>query len=696
MERPAWSVEDYLAPGFTFITYMDRSDMTGDVTVYARIKDKSVRDTYGVAADIIGVERDAFTKLVNGDIKSAKEYEEVWDYIESHARFTCDFNYNLIELMSGDITNMGEAPGAMLVAVVIVCVIIIFTSVFCIKNSFDISITEKIREYGMLRSVGATKKQIRKNVMYEASLLGIIGIPLGIALGELASVILVKVSNYLLRGSIMAFEDYDFLIFTPSWIAILVSIVLGALTIYLSAFRSARRASKVSPIVSIRNSADIKIKAKKLRTPRLIKKMFGIGGEMSYKNLKRNRKKYRTTIISIMVSVLTFVALSSFMKMAFNIVDLEIDSYDYDLSMSISIFKTDETDEVYNKALGTLGLENVKTGALYIKDSYNMEGVQFSDRYKEIAGLAEDYEMDTYSSYIGIAVPDDATYRAYIKELGLSYEDIWDKAIVADTVKISALDEDGNEKKYKVREYDIDVGDVVTGYTNDDEDTEAIRIKIGKVADKVPFGLNEYSSYIILSKEFYDSMEHPEEYAYLDSYYLSDDPDALQDALEEDIKNDGSENYAYDIYNIAELAREMRNLFLLVAIFLYGFIIVISLIGITNIFNTMTTNMSLRRKEFAMLKSVGMTTKEFNRMIRLETVFMGTKSLLYGLPVGIALSYVIYLKLGKEEGFPFAFPYAAIVISVIAVFVLIAGIMKYSMSKINKQNTIETIRNENI
>ena len=140
----------------------------------------------------------------------------------------------------------------------------------------------------------------------------------------------------------------------------------------------------------------------------------------------------------------------------------------------------------------------------------------------------------------------------------------------------------------------------------------------------------------------------------------------------------------------------MSNLFTLVGIFLYGFIIVISLIGITNIFNTITTNMELRKQEFAMLKSVGMTTKEFNRMIRLESLFMGVKSLFFGIPIGIALSYIIYHFLSEESGIPYKLPIVAIIISIAVVFILISLIMKYSMSKINKQNTIETIRNENI
>ena len=140
----------------------------------------------------------------------------------------------------------------------------------------------------------------------------------------------------------------------------------------------------------------------------------------------------------------------------------------------------------------------------------------------------------------------------------------------------------------------------------------------------------------------------------------------------------------------------MNNLYTLVAIFLYGFIIVISLIGITNIFNTITTNMNLRKQEFAMLKSIGMTKKEFRKMINLDGVFIGAKSLLFGVTSGIGISYLIYRLMLESSNLPFKLPILAIIISIVVVHLLITALMKYSMNKINKENTIETIRNENI
>ena len=216
-----------------------------------------------------------------------------------------------------------------------------------------------------------------------------------------------------------------------------------------------------------------------------------------------------------------------------------------------------------------------------------------------------------------------------------------------------------------------------------------LNIDIGLVTDKLPFGLLKDNSYIIVSDEFYNklNMKYNEVFVFMDS----SNPDKLQDEIEEILQNEN-----YNINNINENVKMMTNLYILVGIFLYGFIIVISLIGVTNIFNTITTNMNLRRQEFAMLKSIGMTSKEFKRMIRLESIFMGAKALLFGIPIGLGLSYLEYKPLVGEQGLPFEIPILAIIISIIVVYLLITILMKYSMNKINKQNIIETIRNENI
>jgi putative ABC transport system permease protein len=214
-------------------------------------------------------------------------------------------------------------------------------------------------------------------------------------------------------------------------------------------------------------------------------------------------------------------------------------------------------------------------------------------------------------------------------------------------------------------------------------------IEISAVSEEKPFGYKNYDgTLLIISSKLFDSMAQSN---WIRAYYSCDDADKLQEELDEFLKG-----MDYSLNNNEADYRRTNNLFTLIGIFLYGFIIVISLIGITNIFNTITTNMELRKPEFAMLRSIGMTNHEFHRMIRLESLFMGIRSLLFGIPAGVALSYLIYRFLSAESGVPYRLPVSSILIAAAVVFVLIFLIMTYSMGKTRKQNIIETIRNENI
>ena len=349
IERPATNIENYAAPGYTFVTYIDDSKISGNIDIYARFTKDGVKDCYKTIANILGVDPALFKKIYNQEKFTDEEYEEFSEQMKK--TYLIDVNKYLIDLETNPISSSSISSLGTVVCIVIG--IIVFTSVFCIKNSFDISITEKIKQYGMLRSVGATKKQIKRNVFYEATILGLIGIPLGILLGYLASYILVIISNYYLSDMIQAGFKLEVAF---SMIAVLVAIVLGIVTIYFSAFRSAKRASKVSPIDSIRNSANIKINPKKIKSPKFIKKVFGMGGEISFKNLKRNKKKYRTTVISIVVSVFVFIALSGFMGLAFQEVKNEIKVSDFNISLRANITNKNS----YNKFIETVNLDGIE------------------------------------------------------------------------------------------------------------------------------------------------------------------------------------------------------------------------------------------------------------------------------------------------------------------------------------------------
>ncbi len=668
-ERSATNIEPYIAPGYTFISYIDDNNFTGNVNVYAKYNKVGSKNHIKVTADIIGVNADVLNKYYYGSFDNEEELINVREELDK-ARYGTDFNGYLIALETDPINNSGI--GNLGYVVIVVCIIIVFTSVFCIKNSFDISITEKIKQYGMLRSIGATKKQIKNNVFYEATILGLIGIPLGLLLGFIASYFLIIVCNILLKDSLTGGLN---MVLSYSVISYIVAILLGIITIYLSALKSARKASKISPIDSIRNSANIKLNSKKLKVPKLINKIFGVGGEISYKNIKRNKKSYRTTIVSLTISVLVFISLTYFMNTFMNEIKKEVSASEYNIDYNIT---SKEDKNIINKINQTVKLDNIKnysiirtTNGTFNNPKYNIEHENIND--------------NIYIVSIG-----EEAYKKYLKSLNLNYDDVKDKGILVDEIKYSVNKGDKIVNKQD-RLYKYNKGDIVSMNLYIESNETNINLSVGAISDVRPFGLqrNDADVYIVVSDEYYDKINGGSQY--YNVYFDSTNASKLQDDIDKILKDE-----RYHIDNKEEYVRIMRNLILLIGIFLYGFITVITLISVTNIFNTITTSMELRKPEFAMLKSVGMTTKEFNRMIRLESIFVCIKSLIFGIPIGLAISYVIYLLLSQNEDLKFEIPFNGIIISSIFVLLLISLLMKYSISKINKQNMIETIRNENI
>ena len=669
-ERSATNIEPYIAPGYTFISYIDDNNFTGNVNVYAKYNKVGSKNHIKVTADIIGVNAEVLDKFCYGSFDSDEELINAREELDK-ARYATDINSYLIALENDPISNSGI--GNLGYVVIIVCIIIVFTSVFCIKNSFDISITEKIKQYGMLRSIGATKKQIKNNVFYEATILGLIGIPLGLLLGFIASYILIIICNILLNDLLTGGIN---MVLSYSVISYIVAIILGIITIYLSALKSARKASKISPIDSIRNSANIKLNSKKLKVPKLINKIFGVGGEISYKNIKRNKKSYRTTIVSLTISVLVFIALTYFMNAFMSEIKQEVNATEYNINYYI---KNNEEKNIINKINQTVKLDNIKNYSIIRTTNGTFNNPKYNIELRE--GINKDIRI--------VSIGEEA-YKKYLKSLNLNYDDVKDKGILVDEIEYDIFNEEKLITKHG-RLYKYNKGDIVSTEFYLAFSNVNINLSIGAISDVRPFGLqrNDADVYIVVSDEYYDRINGVS--SNYDVYFDSTDAIKLQDDIDKILKDE-----RYSVDNKEENVRIMRNLILLIGIFLYGFITVITLISVTNIFNTITTSMELRKPEFAMLKSVGMTSKEFNKMIRLESIFVCIKSLIFGIPIGLAISYLIYLLLSQDGGLKYHVPFNGIIISSIFVLLLISLLMKYSISKINKQNTIETIRNENI
>ena len=689
INRPTTTIEPYEAEWFTVITKMQTIKKQANIAVlYTNPYDYKKNTEYinKMVEVKVGenVDKSELT-IFNGLDKFYKSY-----------KYKIEINKDLLSYEGASLDDETLKTiyglGAFIMGIVLV------SSVFVIRNGFAISITERLKQYGMLSSIGATKKQIKKSVYFEGFILGIIGIPLGILSGVFAIYILVNVVNYILKDYV---SSGSLLTYSMSWVAIVVSVIVSIVTIWLSCRRSAKKASKITPIEAIRSSEDVKLKAKKIKCPKIITKIFKTGGEIAYKNLKRSKKKYRTTVISIIVSVVIFIAISSFIQYGFKMSSSYYTEKNYNYVVYAYTTASNKNKEEFAKEqaknykmltdisnltdIGEFSINKTNVFEINMDEKHESE---LTDYGKDVKARYEEPEEDGEKiDTINVISLSKDVYKRYLKKIGGNYETYKEGAILID----NNITYDEKGKRIQGSMYIWKKGDTVTGKINDKE----YNIKIVAKTEERPNGVeNLYNThaYFIVSEEFINKTG----YISASLYTQSNDTEKLDKEIEQYKKENNLTNSNLNTFNMEESIKAENAIVLVISIFLYGFIGVITLIGITNIFNTITTNMNLRKKEFAMLKSIGMTKKEFNRMIRLESIFYGVKSLIIGIPIGIALSYGMYKVFKNSMEMEYVLPYKAIAVAVIFVAVIIGIIMKYSMSKINKQNIIETIRNDNI
>lgn len=754
MERPGYGMEDYSAAGYTFVTYSDElaaidngtkseaSEADTTLTVYSRYTQKALRNKDAVTADIIGVDEKLFEKANDSSVEMSAEESDRFLKEMENAKYDIYINGFLISYEC--VFPIDGTFKALFTVAAVVALIIILTSVYCIKNSFNISITEKIRQYGMLASVGATRRQIKSSVKTEAAMLGVVGIPVGTMSGILASLILVKVVNALSAGWL------NFaLSFHTSLPALILAVILSIATIYFSATGSARRAAKVTPLEAIRNTKEIKIKSAKLKTPAIIGRIWGIGGVISYKNIKRNNKKYRTTVTSIVICSVTFIVISYFMSMAFSVVGMSYASVDYNIGINMSCKKDLDIEKLSELLSGIEGAEDYLVGAGYY---FDVDKPEYTKEYGEYCGQLYDDSEDVSQMFL-ITVLDDKSYDKYASDAGIKnaaagailvnkgtfdvYNEKSSKYVkeemglykykAGDTIRCGYnVYEDADDDDNAVEgdtESSTDDNNAVEGGTESgtednsgyvDEETinngvrKTVDVTIAGVTDKVPTCYNGYgnTSLLFMNQKGFESLwadgksgnEFKPGNAIYSAYVVAENADEYQDTLEkETAENPEYSQISFYVSNMDKQMRDEKSLFTLLGVFAYGLIVVIALIGITNIINTLSTGMELRSREFATLRSIGMTDKQFAGMVRLESVFISVKALVIGVPLGILISYLLCVMMNRmDDAIIYEPPYKAIILCIVVVIMLIYAIMKLSMTKLRHNNIIETIKNENL
>lgn len=754
MERPGYGMEDYSAAGYTFVTYSDElaaidngtksevNEADTTLTVYSRYTQKALRNKDAVTADIIGVDEKLFEKSNNSSVEMSAEESDRFLKEMENAKYDIYINRFLISYEC--VFPIDGTFKALFTVAAVVALIIILTSVYCIKNSFNISITEKIRQYGMLASVGATRRQIKSSVKTEAAMLGVVGIPVGTMSGILAALILVKVVNALSAGWLNVA-----LSFHTSLPALILAVILSIATIYFSATGSARRAAKVTPLEAIRNTKEIKIKSAKLKTPAIIGRIWGIGGVISYKNIKRNKKKYRTTVTSIVICSVTFIVISYFMSMAFSVVGMSYASVDYNIGINMSCKKDLDIEKLSELLSGIEGAKDYLVGAGYY---FDVDKPEYTKEYGEYCGQLYDDREDVSQEFF-ITVLNDKSYDKYASDAGVKNADTG--AILVNKCTFDVYNEKSSKYvKEEMELYKYKAGDTIrcgynvyddassddnaaegdtesstddnnavegdtesgtednSGYVDEETINNGVRktvdVTIAGVTDKVPTGYKGYGSTTLLfmNQKGFESLwadgksgnELKPGHASYSAYVVAENADEYQDTFEKE--TEGNTEYSQISFYVSNLDKEMRDeksLFTLLGVFAYGLIVVIALIGITNIINTLSTGMELRSREFATLRSIGMTDKQFAGMVRLESVFISVKALVIGVPLGILISYLLCVMMNRmDDAIIYEPPYKAIILCIVVVIMLIYAIMKLSMTKLRHNNIIETIKNENL
>lgn len=645
-----WNDEEI--DGITLLNQIDRNEK---VDLYVKYTEYGLKNRYFVTSNILGIDNKIYSETRGGVLTNSSNSLELEKEM-ALAKYSVYVNQELVDFSSNSFH-----PVIMKVIYVItgiILLIIIITSIYCIRNGFEISLSERIKEYGMLISIGMTFKQLRKSVLLEAGLIFLIGMPLGIGLGIGSNFIFSLIVNKLVVND-MGF----YLKWRVSGVAILIGIILSMITMYFSVRKSMKIIINSNLINAIKgNNYDNSVRVK---TPYLITRFFGLSGDIAYKNIFRVKGKYTVIITSVAIWVFSFVTLSSFDAFISSKLESVYKDNDYNLivnSNSDGVYNEMITDKIVNIPL-------IREYAVIKQGNFAIKNPRFSE-------YSRSYYGDNYDVY-GLTVESLSLeeYKRYTKKLGIK-GNTEDKAILVD----------------KKGTFDYKKGDVIKGDSFNEYGSSELSIEIAMVSNIDPLGVKaSYNDVKLVVSEKSIDRYNPGDDIVL--YIKTDKSEMVYEKIELLVKK----HEGVYVENKDREYRTSKILIRLIRIFLYGIMIMISVVGLTNIFNTVSTSISLRMREYAIFKSIGMDSKQFNKMVRLESLFYLGYSLILGIFLGICLSYFAYFVLTRRvEEVSYVFPYKGIIYSVLIVSGLIFMIMRYSLRMIDKNSLMSVIRQDNI
>lgn len=661
---------------------------------------------------------------------------KTYDWLDMNAAGK-DYEINSDLVLAYGGTNNNEIYQMLYGMMAILLALITFGSISLIYNSFSISVSERTKQFGLLKSIGATKRQLRHTVLFEAAVLCAVAIPLGLLVGCAG----IGVTLYCLRDNFTSFlrlgemsSHVQMQLVVGVW-PLLLAAGIGLATALVSAWIPAHRAVRQSAITAIRQSQDIKIRSRHLRTSPVTGKLFGFSGVLASKNYKRNRKRYRATVVSLTLSVVLFISASTFSMYLKESVTGSYDLSGYDISYdSMGDWREDP-----EKLLQTLSAARSVTDGAYVYSTTHMVDT-------DPALLLESYRNDPYiatyltepntgmqmlaaelcfvnddeflrllsaegldaAAYFDETKPtallyDNTKTRIYLDDgsIGLEYQTFDPQKLPATVDVLSEREIDGywnggyyyNEAGERFYSYYKTDGSGESLEYPAEEVTERAQLQIGAVLEQQPFFLSASCVTLILPYSMQRALLTQPPEADRFCFQADDHAAAYTDMLT--ILNTKQMPTA-PLIDVAAEQEGTQAIITVMDVFAYGFIVLISLIAAANVFNTISTNVLLRRREFAMLRSVGMTQRGFRRMLNYECLMYGLKSLLYGLPLSFGVAWLIYRAVGGAFQTGFHLPWLHVAAAVVSVFLVVFATMVYSMSKIRRDNPIDALKEENL
>ena len=600
---------------------------------------------------------------------------------------------------------------------------VVVGSVALIYNAFSISITERTRQFGLMKSLGASRKQMMGSVICEGLILCALGIPLGIAVGCAGISVTIWKCQDLFAAVLEEFATgVDFQVHVANE-ALALAAALGLFTVLLSAWLPARKALRLSAMEAVKQNQEIRSLPKEVKTSRLTIRLFGLEGMLASRNFRRSRRRYRATVFSLFFSIVLFVCANSFCHYLRKGVEDSQAGDQYDLCFHMTGEEQKEREEalaLYRK-LGSLeGVDDcvmTDNHHMYIQAGQNDQTAEFLIYHNR-------FETGPWDE-AQLRFVEDADFREYLEKNGLDADVYMDPdnpvAIVYDHIR---YEWDGQrischmfqekakelellliEKREGYYPGDLDKnegGEMVIYYSQDESREEPLQVPVEEAVRQVPveigtiledapwFSNGSGRIQIFLPASVREAWNMEMNYGQV--YFMAKDYHLAYEKMKELLRE-----YSGFVFNNAQETVRSRAILALLDVFTTGFLALISLISTANVWNTISTNVLLRRKEFAMLQAIGMTGRDLKKMLNYECLLYGAKSVLYAVPVSVALTWLIYERVKSEGHFVrFYIPWQTIAVVSAAVFLVVGSTMLYARGKLGKESLIEEMRRENL